>query len=129
MNKWIIQIASDFAIWLSIFVVLTRHEYLAQYGENLIIFYCWVVFIFGILGIFSSNAMEKECRKNSDKLKKSKALDWWQNFSTWLEVFAIAIIGFPFTAFAYLVGWLLMKVTMEHAMEKASKPLKEEVAP
>jgi len=125
MTRLLFNLAFDAIIWTSLWAILTGHSG-AEYGQNFIMFYCWTTFIFSIICMFQVDACIKEFKKQKKQYKYHKLYTKWSSF---VEAFAIAILGFPITAFFYMVGAILFASIhdkAEKAKEDDESPAAEE---
>lgn len=114
MTRLLANLAFDVIIWISLWAILTGHSG-AEYGQNFIMFYCWTTFIFAIICMATKSECIKEFKKQKKRHKYHKV---YNGYSCIVEAFAIAIAGFPFAAFFYMVGAMLF-TSIHSEAEKA----------
>jgi len=103
MLRLLFNLAFDAFIWISLWAIATGHSG-SEYGQNFIMFYCWTVFIFSIICVASKEASVAEFKKGKTRHKWHIA---YNKYSCFIEAFGIAIIGFPVTAFFYMIGGVI----------------------
>lgn len=123
MLRLLFNIAFDAIIWLSLWTILTGHSG-AEYGQNFIMFYCWTIFIFSIICVSQKDACVKEFKKARPRHKWHIA---YNKYSCIVEAFAIAIVGFPITAFFYLFGGIIFSVIHVEAEKEQDEDVKQAV--
>lgn len=116
MTRLLFNLAFDAIIWFSIWAVFTGHQY-AENAQNFILFYCWTTFIFSIICIVNEKGSIEEFKKQKKRHKYHVA---YNKYSSFVEAFGIAIVGFPITAFFYIFGCVGFSVIHDKA-EKANE--------
>lgn len=119
MKKWIIQLSTDAVVWLCLYAAFFETDPWATYGTNGLYFIGWLTAIMGVLWLCAGekSALEFDPKTKLTVLESAESnfRNRWATFSTTLEAVAMAMVGLHVTAFAYLFGYLILRVGTERA--------------